>query len=552
VSDPFIAIIDDDQALCSSLEDLVRSIGYRAEAFASVETFLASPSLLIFECVVADVRMPGMNGLDLVRGLRGRGGTTPVILITALTGKCLDDEAVSVGALCLLRKPFETGVLLDWIEQSVSNKRSNDKVRNAATPASLSTANLRNRFDRVRALSMRLVADLSDADASVQSMPDASPSKWHLAHTTWFFETFVLRDFVRDYRLFDARFAFLYNCYYEVKGSRLARPSRGMLTRPSLDEIRSYRAHVDTAIMQILDGLPTAARELVVLGCHHEEQHQELLLMDILHLFAQNPLSPAAWPARDRHTNTETEPLRWIEGHHGLIEIGHCGPGFAFDCEGPPHTVWLAPHAMADRLITNDEWCAFIDDGGYSSANLWLSDGWAWVRENAIEAPLYWRRDESRVWSHHFGLDGLRPLVPADPVQHVSYYEADAFARWAGARLPTEAEWESAAHGVDAHAGTFLDDAGAVRPNPTPAQFGIRQLFGELWEWTASAFLPYPGFRTAPGAVGEYNRKFMSGRFVLKGGSCATPRGHVRSSYRNFFYPHQRWQFTGVRLATDI
>ena len=244
--------------------------------------------------------------------------------------------------------------------------------------------------------------------------------------------------------------------------------------------------------------------------------------------------------------------MRWVEGCRGPIDIGYDGRDFAFDCEGPRHTVWLTPHALADRLVTNGEWRAFIDDRGYDTANLWLSDGWAWVRQNGIDAPLYWRRDDGGDWSWHFGLGGLASIDPGSPVQHVSYYEADAFARWAGARLPTEAEWESAAKGLNAEQGTFLDNPGAVRPAAAPAAGGIRQLFGDLWEWTASAYLPYPGFRPAAGAVGEYNGKFMSGQFVLRGGSCATPRGHVRASYRNFFYPHQRWQFTGVRLAKDI
>jgi ergothioneine biosynthesis protein EgtB len=382
-------------------------------------------------------------------------------------------------------------------------------------------------------------------------MPDASPSKWHLAHTTWFFETFVLRDFVRGYRPFSSAFAFLYNSYYEAEGDRIARASRGMLTRPSLEEILAYRSYVDFAMMRALDTLPTSARALVLLGCNHEEQHQELLLTDLLHLFAQNPLHPRAYDAGDVRMGAANDPLRWVRGRQGPVEIGHEGTGFAFDCEGPRHTAWLAPHALGDRLITNGDWRAFIDDRGYDTATLWLSDGWTWVRQNAIEAPLYWRRDGGGDWSERFGLGGLATIDPAAPVQHVSYYEADAFARWAGARLPTEAEWESAAEGLNAEQGTFLDEPAAAQAKPAPAAEGMRQLFGDLWEWTASAYLRYPGFRPATGAVGEYNGKFMSGQFVLRGGSCATPRGHVRASYRNFFYPHQRWQFTGVRLARD-
>ena len=411
---------------------------------------------------------------------------------------------------------------------------------------------LLERFLRVRGLTLALAADLSDADATAQSMPDASPAKWHLAHVTWFFETFVLRDHVPGYRVFDARWPFLFNSYYEAEGARLARPSRGLLTRPSLDEVRAYRAHVDAAIEGAWSTLPEAARALVELGCHHEEQHQELLVTDILHLFAQNPLAPAVWPAEPRRPSAAPDPIRWIEGRSGAVEIGHAGDGFAFDCEGPRYTVWLPPHALADRVVTNGEWRAFIEDGGYSTPSLWLSDGWAWVRENGIEAPAYWRRDTDGAWTERFGLDGQVPMDAATPVRHVSYYEVDAYAHWTGFRLPTEAEWESAAQSLDPDQGTFLDAPGAVRPLPASAGSGLRQMFGDVWEWTASAYLAHPGFRAAAGVVGEYNGKFMSGQFVLKGGSCATPRGHARASYRNFFYPHQRWQFTGVRLAKDI
>jgi len=411
---------------------------------------------------------------------------------------------------------------------------------------------LRAQFHRVRAFSLALSRNLSDADASAQSMPDASPVKWHLAHTTWFFETFVLRDRLPHYRLFDARFPFLFNSYYESEGARIARPSRGLLTRPSLDEVCSYRAYVDEAMEQAFDDLSSEAAALIELGCHHEEQHQELLLTDILHLFAQNPLAPAVWESDCAQVADTPPPMRWVEGRVGAIEIGCGGAGFAFDCEGPRRTQWVQPHMLASRLVTNGEWRAFIDDGGYRNVGLWLSDGLAWVRQNSIEAPLYWRRADDGEWANQFGLDGLATINPAEPVRNISYYEADAFAHWAGARLPTEAEWESAAEGLDPTDGTFADRAEAVRPRPARSRPGLSQMFGDLWEWTGSAFLPHPGFRAAPGAVGEYNGKFMSGQFVLKGGSCATPRGHLRASYRNFFYPHQRWQFTGLRLAKDI
>jgi len=407
------------------------------------------------------------------------------------------------------------------------------------------------RFATTRALSVALAAPLSDADATIQPHPDASPAKWHLAHTTWFFETFVLRDHVGGYQPHDPRFAFLFNSYYEAEGERHPRAHRGMLSRPTLAEIVAWRTAVDEQIAQHLAALPDAARDLIDLGIHHEQQHQELMLTDMLATFAENPLAPAIWSQPRPAPAPVPGPIRWIEGREGRAEIGRAGAGFAFDCEGPRHTVWLHPHALADRLVTNAEWQAFIADGGYRRAEFWLSDGWAWVKKERIEAPLYWRRDAAGGW-RQFGLDGLHPLHPAAAVTHVSYYEADAYARWAGARLPTEAEWEVAAAGLDPAAGNQLDTAGPVRPRAASRSNSPRQMFGDGWQWTVSAYLPYPGFQAAEGAVGEYNGKFMSGQAVLKGASCATPRGHSRASYRNFFYPHQRWQFTGVRLARDL
>ena len=391
----------------------------------------------------------------------------------------------------------------------------------------------------VRALSTALAAPLSDADASGQSMPDASPAKWHLAHTSWFFETFVLAGRY-GYRLFDDRFGFLFNSYYEAVGPRLARHQRGLITRPSLEDVLAYRAHVDAGLERHWPKLDAAARGLVELGVNHEQQHQELLLTDILDLFAANPLEPAIFPHAEAVSAAITG---WT--HHGgsIARIGSTRQGFAFDCEGPAHDVLLRPFALANALVTNADWTAFIVDGGYRNPALWLSDGWAWVQREGVAAPLHWQQGDTG-WSS-FSLSGRRAVDPAAPVTHISFYEADAFASWVGARLPTEAEWESAAAGHDPAGGNQLDRAGPVAPS------GRQSLFGDCWQWTASAFRPYPGFRPAAGAVGEYNGKFMSGQMVLKGASCATPRGSSRASARNFFAAHQRWQFTGLRLAKD-
>lgn len=419
---------------------------------------------------------------------------------------------------------------------------------------------LRKKFLRVRALTEQLVSGLSDADASVQAMPDASPAKWHLAHTTWFFETFVLRDGHSAYEVFDTEFHYLFNSYYEAEGPRLARNLRGVLTRPTLETILAYREYVTAAILARFDQLSESILNTIELGCNHEEQHQELLQTDVMYLFSCNPLLPAWWgkPAPGIDHLEPCSQLGWIEGRTGPVQIGHIGSTFAFDCEVPRHTTWLTPHALSNRLVTNREWVEFVNAGGYRNPSLWLSDGWAWVKGQSIESPLYWKREvlddgaEAEGWTEEFGPCGKAALIADNPVRNVSYYEADAFARWYGARLPTEAEWESAATDLDPHAGTYLDGAHPAVPAGATSSAELQQMFGELWQWTASAFMPYPGFRPAPGAVGEYNGKFMSGQFVLRGGSCATPRGHVRATYRNFFYPHQRWQFTGVRLAKDL
>jgi len=390
-----------------------------------------------------------------------------------------------------------------------------------------------------RKLTLDLAAPLSDADAAIQPFPDASPAKWHLAHTTWFFETFVLRDHLAGYRPFDKRFAFLFNSYYEGEGPRHARPRRGMISRPSLDDIRAYRAHVDDALQGALPSLPPAALELIELGIHHEQQHQELFLTDLLATFAENPIEPA-YGELPPVACVAVEPLSFHAGRDGVVEIGAADNGFAFDSERPRHRVFLQAHAIANRKITNAEWADFIADGGYATPALWLSEGWDWVRREGIIAPLYWYSDGSE-----FTLGGRREIDHAAPAAHVSYFEADAYARWAGARLPTEAEWEDFVSSADPNLGNQLDEAGAVAPRSGGG------LFGDVWEWTQTSFASYPGFAPVEGAVGEYNGKFMCGQFILKGASCATPRGHSRASYRNFFPPSARWQFTGLRLARD-
>lgn len=398
---------------------------------------------------------------------------------------------------------------------------------------------LRSRLFATRKLTLELARPLSDADATVQPFPDASPAKWHLAHTSWFFETFVLRDHAPWYRPFDERYSYLFNSYYDAEGPRHARPRRGMLSRPSLEDVLAYRSHVDEAMDRALADFPTAALELVELGINHEQQHEELFLTDILATFAENPLEPA-YGELSKPACFATEPLSWIRGREGIVEIGAPPDGFAFDAERPRHREFLAGHAIANRLVTNREWDEFIDDGGYSTPALWMSEGWDWVQREGTKVPLYWRSDQTE-----FTLGGPREIDSAAPVGHLSYYEADAFARWAGARLPTEAEWEDFAVSADPMIGNQLDRAGPAIPRPGGA------VFGDVWQWTKSAFSSYPGFSTAKGAVGEYNGKFMCGQFVLKGASCATPRGHSRASYRNFFPPNARWQFTGVRLARD-
>ncbi len=408
-----------------------------------------------------------------------------------------------------------------------------------------STPSLAQRFTATRQLTEALLKPLSEADATIQSMDDASPAKWHAAHTTWFWETFLLRDFLPDYRLHDEQFPFLFNSYYEAEGDRLLRRQRGLITRPTLAEVLDWRAHVNEAMQPLLEDDSHA--ELIALGIAHEQQHIELLLTDIKHALSKNPLGPAMWDAATPAAPTSQEG--WIEHPGGIARVGHQSPGFSFDNEGPVHRVLLEPFALSRRLVTNGEWAQFIADGGYKDHRLWLSDAWAWLDRCNISAPLYWRENQ------HFTHCGWQERDPAAPVAHISYYEADAFASWAGCRLPTEFEWEAVARGQDKEDSEQRFDAGAGnqldRAAP-PAPTGTNELFGDVWQFTRSAYLPYPRFQPAEGAVGEYNGKFMAGQWVLKGASCATVRGHSRASYRNFFYPQQRWQFTGLRLAKDV
>jgi ergothioneine biosynthesis protein EgtB len=412
---------------------------------------------------------------------------------------------------------------------------------------------LRGRYCSVRELTEILAGPLSAEDQTAQSMPDVSPTKWHRAHTTWFFETFVLERFDPTHEPVEPAYQELFNSYYESVGARYPRPERGVITRPGVAEIGAYRAEIDTRVTDLLDDASRHSDEttdlvgLVDLGLHHEQQHQELLLMDIKHVLSRNPLCPVYRPTGQSGQPASPSGSRWVDMPGGLVEIGDCGDGFAFDNEAPRHRVHLEPYALADRLVTAGEWQAFIDDGGYRRPELWLSDGWATVQAENWSAPLYWRSDGD-AWHVHT-LGGTRVLEPAEPVCHVSHYEADAYARWAGARLPTEAEWEHAAAARPGPARRFdldgLHPAAAVGGTS-----GLEQLTGACWQWTASAYLPYPGFTPRPGAVGEYNGKFMSGQMVLRGGSALTPPGHARTSYRNFFPPAARWPMTGVRLAT--
>lgn len=402
-------------------------------------------------------------------------------------------------------------------------------------------------YRSVRALTEAIATPLSAEDQTAQSMDDVSPTKWHRAHTTWFFEEFVLVPNLTDYSVFDPAYRYLFNSYYEAVGERHPRSERGAITRPGIDDIAAYRAHVDAAMEQLLSSeLNDDVLALIELGLHHEQQHQELALMDIKHVLSRNVLDPMY-----RSTVAEratASPLEWVAFDGGVVTVGHDGDGFAFDNESPLHEQVVQPFALASRPVSCGEVLSFIADGGYSRPELWLSDGWATVQREGWTAPLYWSNDDGE-WTH-FTLSGRQPLDRNAPVAHVSYYEADAIARWMDARLPTEAEWELAAKGM-AVEGNLLDLDVLTPRSIGDSSSGLRQLFGDVWEWTSSAYQPYPGFRAAPGAVGEYNGKFMVNQQVLRGGCCFTPVGHIRPTYRNFFTPASRWPVTGLRLARD-
>jgi ergothioneine biosynthesis protein EgtB len=410
----------------------------------------------------------------------------------------------------------------------------------------LACSPLRERYQEIRRTTLDLSKPYSAEDQMLQSMPDASPMKWHLAHTTWFFETFILTPSVPGYRPFDPRYKQLFNSYYKQLGAHPYRGSRGLMSRPSLNEVHAYRAHVDDGMVKHIDAGDESTAALIELGLNHEQQHQELMVTDIKHALWCMPLRQEK-VSQPRPVSAAV-PLQWMYFEGGIHKIGHAGADFAFDNECPRHEVLLRLFRIASRLVTNSEYLQFMNDGGYRRPEIWLSDGWDSINSQGWNAPLYWEEIDSRWFE--FTSQGMRELDPAGPVCHVSYYESDAYARWAGARLPREEEWEVAAAQA-ASSGTLLGsglESGGLHPRPAAGK-GLQQVFGDVWEWTASPYIPYPGFEPAPGLVGEYNGKFMCNQFVLRGGSCATPSSHIRATYRNFFPPHARWQFTGIRLA---
>ncbi|HXZ31063.1 MAG TPA: ergothioneine biosynthesis protein EgtB [Terriglobales bacterium] len=413
----------------------------------------------------------------------------------------------------------------------------------ATPPTAAPNASTRERIAEIRNTSMRITEGLSPEDQMLQSMPDASPTKWHLAHTTWFFETFILQPYLPTYQPFDSRFKYLFNSYYKQLGSHPYRGSRGLMSRPSLQQVHAYRDYVERTLLRFVENAGRDVLNLVELGLNHEQQHQELIVTDIKHALWSSPLRPEA--ATNGTRSLPAPEMNWTNFEGGIHRVGHEGDEFAFDNESPRHEVFLQPFRIASRLVTNGEYLEFMRDNGYSRPELWLSDGWDTVSSQRWDAPLYWERRADRSW-WQFTISGYKELDHSEPVCHVSFYEADAYARWCGARLLREEEWEVAAQGMPRR-GTFLEDY-VFHPQAARAE-GNQQMFGDVWEWTASPYVAYPGFQPAAGAVGEYNGKFMCNQLVLRGGSCATPSSHIRATYRNFFPPHTRWQFSGIRLA---
>lgn len=409
------------------------------------------------------------------------------------------------------------------------------------------------RYKDVRSQTEALCSPLKTEDYVIQTMPNVSPAKWHLAHTSWFYETFILSEFVDHYVSYHPKFAYLFNSYYVQAGERHCRPKRGLLSRPTVQEVYDYRKYIDEQMLDLLEQPDTKELNrlytVTELGLNHEQQHQELILTDIKHVFSMNPLYPA-YQNREIKLTNKISPLDWISFNEGVYEIGFNGPGFCFDNELPRHNSYLQSFELSNRLVTNKEYLSFMEDGGYERPDLWLSDGWDRVKKENWNSPYYWEKRDNEWWM--ITLQGPRKVNPAEPVCHVSHYEADAFARWFGARLPTEFEWEKAAQDVPVQ-GNFVDQHN-FHPMPLEdfqSSSKINQMFGDVWEWTQSAYLPYPGYRPLPGALGEYNGKFMANQMVLRGGSCATPPSHIRKTYRNFFHPDSRWQFSGIRLARN-
>jgi ergothioneine biosynthesis protein EgtB len=433
-------------------------------------------------------------------------------------------------------------------------------VEKTAVPtpvASSRSARLLSRFHEVRDFTTKLSANLAPEDCVVQSMPDVSPTKWHLAHTTWFFETFILKKWIPGYQSENSQYAYLFNSYYNAAGNMHRRDLRGLISRPTVEETHRYRSsidqHIDNLLSRANEKLFDEIEPIVVLGIHHEQQHQELLVTDIKHVFAQNPLHPVFRERKIDIVPAKPSPLRFVEFDETTIEIGHDGHGFSYDNEGPRHRALVLPFSLATRPITNGEYIAFIEDNGYARSEFWLSLGWTTVNEPASggwQAPLYWEKHDGVWWN--FTLSGFRPIDDSEPVTHISYFEADAFANWSGSRLPTEVEWERAAANLPMDGNFVESERFHPQALPGPAQDQrLEQMFGDVWEWTRSSYSPYPGYRAAVGALGEYNGKFMCNQYVLRGGSCATSRAHIRRTYRNFFQPEKRWQFNGIRLARD-